>query len=304
MTKLSDLSLLQREELFKTLRISITHHSNAIEGISLSYGETKTLLETGKTANNKPIDEQLIILGFAEAYDLIIREANDKSKALDSSFIKDLHYLIFSNAQRVSPLLVRKPIGAYRTDEARIVGAEIDLTLPHKISQEIENLLYRFPSNTLNLEQIAEFHAHYERIHPFADGNGRTGRLLMSFQCIQNNLIPPLIENEHRSKYLECLNNCQNDKGLKQFVLFLEYCQKRSLGLIEQTQHLQSINCGIQTFSPNQNLDEKIQTLESNQQSIQQMQNIKDSMQENTKDFIQDSETESKKEKLKTRKNK
>ena len=300
MTKLSDLSLLQREELFKTLRISITHHSNAIEGISLSYGETKTLLETGKTANNKPIDEQLIILGFAEAYDLIIREANDKSKALDSSFIKDLHYLIFSNAQRVSPLLVRKPIGAYRTDEARIVGAEIDLTLPHKISQEIENLLYRFPSNTLNLEQIAEFHAHYERIHPFADGNGRTGRLLMSFQCIQNNLIPPLIENEHRSKYLECLNNCQNDKGLKQFVLFLEYCQKRSLGLIEQTQHLQSINCGIQIFSPNQNLNEKIQILESNQQSIQQMRNIKDSMQENTKD----SEIESKEEKLKTRKHK
>ena len=76
------------------------------------------------------------------------------------------------------------------------------------------------------------------------------------------------------------------------------------MGLIEQTQHLQSINCGIQIFSPNQNLNEKIQILESNQQSIQQMRNIKDSMQENTKDFIQDSETESKKEKLKTRKNK
>ena len=300
MTRLSDLSLLQREELFKTLRISITHHSNAIEGISLSYGETKTLLETGKTANNKPIDEQLVILGFAEAYDLIIREANDKSKALDSSFIKDLHYLIFSNAQRVSPQLIRKPIGAYRTDEARIVGAERELASPHKISQEIENLLYRFPSNQLTLKQIAEFHTLYERIHPFADGNGRTGRLLMSFQCIQNNLIPPLIENENRSKYLECLNACQNDNGLEQFVLFLEYCQKRSLGLIEQTQHLQSINCGIQTFSPNQNLDEKIQTLESNQQSIQQMQNTKDSTQENAKD----SKIESKEEKLKTRKHK
>ena len=95
MKKLNNLSLLQREELFKTLRISITHHSNAIEGITLSYGETKTLLETGRTANNKPLDEQLIILGFAEAYDVIIREANDKTKILDSSFIKDLHYLIF-----------------------------------------------------------------------------------------------------------------------------------------------------------------------------------------------------------------
>lgn len=239
MIKLSDLSLLQREELFKTLRINITHHSNAIEGISLSYGETKTLLETGRTANNKPIDEQLVILGFAEAYDVIIREANNKSKVLDSSFIEDLHYLIFSNAQKVNPHLVRKPIGAYRTNEAKIVGTDIELTLPHKISQEIENLLYRFPSNQLDLEQIAEFHAFYERIHPFADGNGRTGRLLMNFQCIQNDLIPPLIENENREEYLDCLNDFQINNYLGKFVLFLEYCQLRSLSLIEQQETLQ-----------------------------------------------------------------
>ncbi|CAG9470511.1 Fic family protein [Campylobacter upsaliensis] len=231
---LSDLSLLQREELFKTLRVSITHHSNAIEGISLSYGETKTLLETGKTANNKPLDEQLVILGFAQAYDLIIREANDKNKILDSSFIKDLHFLIFSNAQKICPHLVRKPIGAYRNEEVKIVGSSIKLTLPHLISQELENLLYRFPSNQLNLEQIAEFHALYEKIHPFSDGNGRTGRLLMSFQCIQNNLIPPLIENENRKKYLEFLQEAQINNNIKAFAEFLEYCQKRSLDLIDR----------------------------------------------------------------------
>ena len=231
---LSDLSLLQREELFKTLRVSITHHSNAIEGISLSYGETKTLLETGKTANNKPLDEQLVILGFAQAYDLIIREANDKNKILDSSFIKDLHFLIFSNAQKICPHLVRKPIGAYRNEEVKIVGSSIKLTLPHLISQELENLLYKFPSNQLNLEQIAEFHALYEKIHPFSDGNGRTGRLLMSFQCIQNNLIPPLIENENRKKYLEFLQEAQINNNIKAFAEFLEYCQKRSLDLIDR----------------------------------------------------------------------
>lgn len=231
---LSDLSLLQREELFKTLRVSITHHSNAIEGISLSYGETKALLETGKTANNKPLDEQLVILGFAQAYDLIIREANDKNKILDSSFIKDLHFLIFSNAQKICPHLVRKPIGAYRNKEVKIIGSSIKLTLPHLISQELENLLYRFPSNQLNLEQIAEFHALYEKIHPFSDGNGRTGRLLMSFQCIQNNLIPPLIENENRKKYLEFLQEAQTKNNIRAFAEFLEYCQKRSLDLIDR----------------------------------------------------------------------
>ncbi len=245
MKSLSELSLLQREELFKTLRVSITHHSNALEGISLNYGETKTLLETGKTAHNKPIDEQLIILGFAEAYDMIIREANDKSKILDSSFIKDLHYLIFSNAYKINPNFVRKPIGAYRSNDAKIIGSNIKLTLPHLILQEIDNLLYRFPSNQLNLEQIAQFHAIFERIHPFADGNGRTGRLLMSFQCIQNDLIPPLIENESRDEYLSCLNASQISNDIKKFITFLEFCQTKSLNLIKQ-ENLQNT-----TLNPN-----------------------------------------------------
>lgn len=234
MKRLSELSVLERESLFKILRISITHHSNAIEGISLSFGETKVLLETGKTANNKPIDEQLIVLGFAEAYDVVIREASDKNKMLDSSFIKDLHYLIFSNAQKVAPHLVPKPIGAYRTDEARILGSGIELASPSRISQAIDNILFRFPSNQLDLSQIAEFHALYEQIHPFADGNGRTGRLLMSFQSIQNDLIPPLIENERRKEYLSCLNAVQSGSDILRFVSFLEQCQEKSLSLIEQ----------------------------------------------------------------------
>ena len=106
MFALSQLSVLERERLFKTLRINITHHSNAIEGLTLSFGETKALLESGKTANNKPIDEQLVVLGFANAYDVIIREASDKSRILESSFIKDIHYLIFENAFKVMLHLV------------------------------------------------------------------------------------------------------------------------------------------------------------------------------------------------------
>lgn len=235
MTKLSELSLLQREALFATLRISITHHSNALEGTTLDYGETKTLLETQKTADNKPLDEQLIILGFAQAYDVVIREASNKDNILSSSFIKDLHYLIFANAKRVSPHLVRKPIGAYRDSEAKIAGYNVKLTLPHLISQEIENLLFRFPSNELDLAKIAEFHALYEKIHPFADGNGRTGRLLMSFQCIQNDYIPPLIEYEDKDKYLDCLNALQTKNEIKGFVSFLEYAQTKSLKLIDNT---------------------------------------------------------------------
>jgi Fic family protein len=206
MYKLNQLTLKKREELFRRLRISITHHSNAIEGTTLSFGETKELLELGRTAGHKPLGEQLVILGFAKAYDMIVREATNPNNLIDSGFIKDVHTIMFEDALQVAPQYVSKPIGAYRLDERYIKGVDIKLSAPHMISNHIENLLYRFKSNDMSLENIAEFHILFEKIHPFADGNGRVGRLIMAYQAIQNNMVPPLIENESRDEYLKAIN--------------------------------------------------------------------------------------------------
>ena len=226
MKKLNELSLKQREELFRQLRVSITHHSNAMEGTTLSFGETKKLLEHGSTASDKPLHEQLVILGFAKAYDVIVREATNKDNIMDASFIKDIHAIMFEDALQVVPQFVSKPIGAYRLDERHIKGVEIKLSPPHQISNDLENLLYRFKSNNMSLEDIAQFHILFERVHPFADGNGRVGRLLMAFQAIQNNIIPPLIENEHRSEYLKAIN----DKS--ELLKFIEESIENSIGLL------------------------------------------------------------------------
>jgi len=226
MQKLSELSLKQREELFRQLRISITHHSNAMEGTTLSFGETKELLEFGHTAGHKPLGEQLIILGFAKAYDVIIREASNRENVMDSSFIKDIHAIMFEDALKVAPNFVSKPIGAYRLDERYIKGVDVKLSLPHKISNDIENLLYRIKSNEMSLLDISDFHIQFERIHPFADGNGRVGRLIMAYQAIQNDIVPPLIENEHRDDYLKAIN----DKD--ELCEFLDGGIANSLGLI------------------------------------------------------------------------
>jgi len=126
----------------------------------------------------------------------------------------------------VDPEYISKPIGAYRTDERYIKGVDIKLSLPHMISNDMENLLYRFKSNDMSLEEIAEFHILFERIHPFADGNGRVGRLLMAYQTIQNNIIPPLIKNESRDKYLKAINS--KDELCK----FLDESINKSLELI------------------------------------------------------------------------
>ena len=227
MQKLNELSLKQREELFRQLRISITHHSNAMEGTTLSFGETKELLELGHTAGHKPLGEQLVILGFAKAYDVIIREATNPHNIIDSSFIKDIHAIMFEDALKVAPEFVSKPVGAYRLDERYIKGVDVKLSLPHMISNDIENLLYRIKSNDMSLLDISDFHIQFERIHPFADGNGRVGRLLMAYQAIQNNIVPPLIKNEHRDDYLKAINDKEN------LCLFLDESIQKSLELID-----------------------------------------------------------------------
>ncbi len=226
MHKLNELTLKQREELFRQLRISITHHSNALEGTTLSFGETKELLEFGHTAGHKPLGEQLVILGFAKAYDVIVREATNPNNIIDSSFIKDIHSIMFEDALKVAPEYVSKPIGAYRLDERYIKGVDVKLSLPHMISNDIENLLYRFKSNSMSLEDIAKFHILFERIHPFADGNGRVGRLLMAYQAIQNNIVPPLIENESRSEYLKAINE------KSELLIFLDKSIQNSINLL------------------------------------------------------------------------
>jgi len=228
MHTLNELSLKQREALFRQLRISITHHSNAIEGTTLSFGETKELLELGHTAGHKPLGEQLVILGFAKAYDVIVREATNPNNIIDSSFIKDIHAIMFEDVLKVAPEFVSKPIGAYRLDERYIKGVDIKLSLPHQISNNMENLLYKFKSNHMDLEDIAEFHILFEKIHPFADGNGRVGRLLTAYQAIQNNIVPPLIKNESRDKYLKAINH-KND-----LLEFLEESIDKSLELISE----------------------------------------------------------------------
>ncbi len=226
MQQLNKLTLKQREKLFRELRISITHHSNAIEGTTLTFGETKELLDLGHTAGHKPLGEQLVILGFAKAYDVVVREAQNPNNLIDSSFIKDIHAIMFEDALKVAPQFVSKPIGAYRLDERYIKGVDIKLSHPSKISNDIENLLYRFKSNSMSLEDIALFHILFERIHPFADGNGRVGRLLMAYHAIQNNIVPPLIKNEDRDKYLKAINNKDN------LYEFLKTCIDKSLELI------------------------------------------------------------------------
>ncbi len=230
--KLSEIELSDRNKLFAYLKTAITHHSNKIEGTTLDYGETEQLLERGITAPNKPLSDQLIIKGFADCYDEIIR-SGFSNRALDVKFIKDLHALMFDYALKVCPDKIEKPIGAYRQVEKRIKNTDVKLTLPHLIKDSLENLLYQKEPQTI--KEISKFHIDFERIHPFADGNGRIGRLLMAMQFIKNNMIPPLIEYEFRKDYLDAMLD-EN-----KLADFLEFSQKESYKVINDYSAVEEI---------------------------------------------------------------
>ena len=225
--KLSELTTIQKNDLYRSLRVSITHHSNAIEGLTLTFGETKRLLESGVTAPNKPLHEQLVILGFADAFDFVVREAENTGHRFDDEFIKDIHAILFDKALKISPERIERPIGAWRKDERQILGVDIQLSSPAKIDQDLGNLLYRIKTD-MNLRDIAEFHINFERIHPFADGNGRVGRLLMTYQAIKNNYSPPLITNDHREEYLTSLNDVNTH------AQFIESAIKETMDLVSE----------------------------------------------------------------------
>ena len=118
---------------------------------------------------------------------------------------------------------MEKPVGAFRTDHRKIKGMDIALTPPYLIAQELDNLLYKLKSNSMSLKDMAEFHILFERIHPFADGNGRVGRLAIAYQSIQNDIVPPLILDKDREKYLNALSDIDSltaflDKAIEKSI--------------------------------------------------------------------------------------
>lgn len=220
--KLNELPALQRSDLLHFIRTAMAYHSNKIEGTTLNYEETKQLLEHGLTASNKPLSDHLVVLGFADAFDEVIYQAASP-QPITSNLIKDFHTLLFRKALIVTPDKVEKPVGAYRRDERYITGLDKALASPLQINERLEALCASPEVKTL--EDIAKFHIEFELIHPFADGNGRIGRLIMLYQFILNDLTPPLIKEEHRATYLQSLGNPQH------LAMFLKEAQLMCLSL-------------------------------------------------------------------------
>lgn len=180
--------------------IENTYDSNAIEGNTLTLRETALILQEGLTIAEKPIKDHLEAIGHRDAFEYVMTLA-DASTPLSERVIKDIHTLVLMND--------RLNKGVYRSVPVTILGAIHTPPQPYLVPVQMEQLLadYKGMKRDLHIvEAVAEFHLRFEGIHPFIDGNGRTGRLVLNLELIKAGLLPVNIKFADRRKYYDAFD--------------------------------------------------------------------------------------------------
>lgn len=234
--KLSSLRPLNQGEikrLQEEFAVNNCYHSNAIEGSTLTLRETAMILKEGITIAEKPIKEHLEVIGHKDAFEYII-ELTDRKTTLSERVIKEIHSLILMND--------RENKGVYRKVPVIIMGSEHKPPQPYMISKLMEELISDYNNTLCHLniiEAISEFHLRFESIHPFIDGNGRTGRLLLNFELMKSGLLPVNIKFTDRMKYYDCFDDYRKNKsinGLLNLIADYEIQElKRYINIIESS---------------------------------------------------------------------
>ena len=177
--------------------VEFTYNSNAIEGNTLTLRETALVLE-GITIDQKPLQDHLETVGHRDAFLYIQQLVTDKIH-ISEKVIKDIHSLV----------LIDRPEdkGTYRRIPVKIMGAYHEPPQPYLVPIQMEQLLSDYKNTKYHpIESAALFHLEFEGIHPFIDGNGRTGRLILNLILMQNGYLPINVKFTDRKRYYACFD--------------------------------------------------------------------------------------------------
>ena len=190
-------------EYFLDLSVRMTYHSNAIEGNTLTLNETAAIILDSTIPGSKSVREVFEVLNHKKAIDSIISELENEKK-LDIYMIKNINKEILDR--------LNDNAGNFKNSSNAIIGADFETSTPSQApvltKNWIENLNYRLKlckTDDEKLSEILNSHIEFERIHPFSNGNGRTGRLIMLYLCFQENISPFVIEKNDRALYMNYL---------------------------------------------------------------------------------------------------
>ena len=188
--------ILDNQNYLEDLITRSTYHSNAIEGSTLTYAETYAILYNDNSfkISDKEPREIYEAINHKKALELVFNKLKS-NEDFSESFIKNLNEIINRDIKNAE---------GYRNVQVFIQGSEHIPPEPQKIPNLMMYYIYNYNHDEQNIfNKIARYHIEFERIHPFEDGNGRTGRLLINYELLKNNLPPVVITKEDRIKYFE-----------------------------------------------------------------------------------------------------
>ena len=199
--KLRPLNPTELKRLRDEFMVENTYDSNAIEGCTLTLRETALILQEGITIAEKPLKEHLEAIGHKDAFEYVV-SLTEQNAPLTEKVIKDIHTLVLMNdsANR----------GIYRSVPVAILGAAHTPPQPYLVPVQMERLIAEYEDMKRDkhiIEAASLFHLRFESIHPFIDGNGRTGRLILNFELIKAGLLPVNIKFADRRKYYDCFDD-------------------------------------------------------------------------------------------------
>lgn len=230
------LDILQEEKagkysggIYHKIQIDLTYNSNHIEGSRLTHDQTRYIFETNTIGVEKEalnVDDVIETVNHFRCIDMIIDHAR---ATLTEKFIKELHLILKTGTSDS-----RKDwfaVGAYKKLPNEV--GSIATALPEEVSDKMKALLTEYNSKEeKTFEDILDFHVKFERIHPFQDGNGRVGRLIMFKECLKYDIVPFIIEDNLKMFYYRGLKEWSNEKGYltdtclmaqDRFKAYLEY---------------------------------------------------------------------------------
>jgi len=197
--------------LYHKTQVTLAYNSNRIEGSKLTEEQTRYIFETRtigfKDQDALPIDDIIETSNHFVAFDFVIDKAEQQ---LTTTLIKELHRILKSSTFDATKHYFK--VGDWKTLPNEVGGKET--TLPQNVDNEMNMLLQWY--NTLSkieFEHVIEFHYRFEQIHPFQDGNGRVGRLILFKECLKNNIVPFIIDDNYKQYYYRGLREFEQTKG-------------------------------------------------------------------------------------------
>ena len=227
------------KEYFNDLMVRMAHHSTAIEGNTLTQGETKSILIDGYIPRSMDMRELYEVLNYKTYVSQMVEDLKTNVE-ISLECIQKIHATLCYEAIESVP-------GKFKMSSNMIVGASFQTTPPYLVRTALENwrknLVYQLQHAKNHddiVESICRQHMQFERIHPFPDGNGRVGRALMVYSCLQAKVPPIVIPVEEKKKYINFLNT-ENLPGLVQFSKELQEKEIERIRILENMREENSL---------------------------------------------------------------